>query len=188
LVGRLILCLLKHPVFGLREIKREVASIEARLDDPGFGLEEIKREVREIEQEVKKDGKPAGGPLTTGPFFIRTGQQNAINVKVQNTGHAAISAVVRLFSLDPCPELVQSVTIPQIGGGCCTVDAALTAAAGNFEVTICPTPANARIRAFVSLHTGAAATSAFEYVFRASEMLPKACNLCTLCPAADQPG
>jgi hypothetical protein len=142
-----------------------------------FGLKEIKREIRDIEK--KLDGKPTAGPLTTGPFFVRAGMNNALNVKVQNTGAAPIDVVVRLFSLDTCPPSeIDSETLLQIPGGCCARDAVVTAPAGNFEVVICPSPATATIRAFVSLHSGAATTSAFEYVFRASEMLPVVCELC----------
>ena len=146
-----------------------------------FGLREIKREIREIEK--KLDGDPPSGPLSTGPFFVRTGVNNAINVKVQNTGDEPIDAVVRLFNLDTCPPtLIGSETLLAIPGGCCARDAVVTAPAGNMEVVICPDPEDATIRAFVSVHAGAAVTSAFEYVFRASEMIAPACELCEVEP------
>jgi len=117
--------------------------------------------------------------VSTGPFFVRAGQNNAINVKVQNTSGAPIDADVKLIGLDcPVTSPLQTVTLTDIPGGCCVEDAVLTADAGNFEVVVCPDPANAPIRVFVSVHSGNATTSAFEYVFRASEMLAPACSLC----------
>lgn len=104
-------------------------------------------------------------------------------MKVQNVGDAPINAEIRLFNIGVCPPaLVDSETLTNIGS-CCAQDAVVTANAGNFEVVVCPTPANARIRVFVSVHSGNAATSAFEYVIKASEMLPLVCPFCE--PAAN---
>jgi hypothetical protein len=124
-------------------------------------------------------GPPATGPVSTGPFFVRTGQNNAINVKVQNTSGAPIGAAVKLIGLDcPVTNPLDTITLADIPGGCCVKDAVLRAGAGNFEVVVCPDPANAPIRVFVSVHSGGAATSAIEYVIRAEEMLAPACSLC----------
>ena len=124
-------------------------------------------------------GPPATGPVSTGPFFVRAGQNNAINVKVQNTSSTPIDADVKLIGLDcPVTNPIQTRTLTGIAGGCCARDAVLTASAGNFEVVVCPDPANAPIRVFVSVHSGNATTSAFEYVFRAAEMLAPACSRC----------
>lgn len=49
---KIILCLLKHRRFGLKEIKQEVASIETAIFSPTFGLKEIKREIRNIERGI----------------------------------------------------------------------------------------------------------------------------------------
>ncbi len=49
---KVILCLLKHGKFGLKEIKREICLIEKAIFSPTFGLQEIKREVRNLEQGV----------------------------------------------------------------------------------------------------------------------------------------
>ena len=117
--------------------------------------------------------------VSTGPFFVRAGQKNAINVKVQNTSSTSINADVRLLGLDcPVTNPLQTKTLTGIPGGCCARDAVLTADAGNFEVVVCPDPADAPIRVFVSVHSGNAATSAIEYVIRAEEMLAPACGLC----------
>jgi hypothetical protein len=43
---------------------------------------------------------------------------------------------------------------------------------------ICTATPDARIRAFVSVHSGNSANSAFEYVIKASEMLPLVCPFC----------
>lgn len=159
---RAIQCLLRSREFGLREIKCEVKHIEDCLEgcDGGGGGSEIV------------------GPQTTGPIFVRSGQNNAINVKVQNTGEAAVDAEVRLFDTGACPPVqIDSVTLTAIGS-CCTQDAVVTADAGDFEVVVCPTPADAAIRVFVSVHSGNAVTSAIDYVVRASEMLPLVCPFC----------
>lgn len=136
-------------------------------------------EIDAVQVSPPPDGPPAVGPLSTGPFFIRAGQNNAINVKVQNASENPITVDVKLFDIEDCPVTTpiqtKTLTIP---GGCCARDAILTAPAGNFEVVICPTPNNAPIRAFVSVHSGAAVTSAFEYVIKAAEMLAPACKFC----------
>lgn len=151
-----ILCLLRHHKFGLKEIKCEIKDIEDNMDGGG-----------EI-----------AGPLTTGPIFIRTGQNNAINVKVQNTGDAPISAEVRLFNIGVCPPVeVDTETLTDIGS-CCAQDAVVTAGAGNVEVVVCPTPSDATMRVFVSVHNGNATTGAFEYVIKPAEMLPLVCPFC----------
>ncbi|WP_179946694.1 hypothetical protein [Desulforamulus ferrireducens] len=49
---KIILCLLKHRNFGLKEIKKEIRFIEKAIFSPSFGLKEIKREVKNIEQGV----------------------------------------------------------------------------------------------------------------------------------------
>ncbi|MGI6131139.1 MAG: hypothetical protein ACOYES_04640 [Bacillota bacterium] len=117
--------------------------------------------------------------MSTGPFFVRVGQNNAINVKVQNTAGAPIDADVKLIGLDcPVTNPLQTVALTNIPGGCCARDAVLTADAGNFEVVVCPDPANAPVRVFVSVHSGNATTSAIEYVICAEEMLAPACSLC----------
>ncbi len=161
-----IWCILTNKKFGLKEIKCEIMEIERKLD--------------QLVCNGNNNGDGAvGGPISTGPFFVRTGQNNAINVKVQNIGDEPIDVIVRLFDIGKCPPvLTDEETLTAIGGGCCAQDAVLTAPAGNMEVAVCPNPANAAIRAFVSLHSGNAPTSEFEYVFRASEMLPVACGLC----------
>lgn len=152
---KLILCLLTNKKFGLKEIKCEIKDIERKLDGT------------------------VGGSLSTGPFFVRSGQNNAINVKVQNVGEDPIDAVVRLFDMFQCPPvLVDEETLSDIGGGCCAQNAVLTANAGDFEVVICPDPADATIRAFVSVHSGNAPTAAIDYVIKASEMLPVVCDFC----------
>ena len=111
--------------------------------------------------------------------YKRQGQNNAINVKVQNVGEDPIDAVVRLFDIAQCPPvLVDEETLSDIGGGCCAQNAVLTANAGDFEVVICPDPADATIRAFVSVHSGNAPTAAIDYVIKASEMLPVVCDFC----------
>ncbi|MEA4883941.1 MAG: hypothetical protein VB144_09880 [Clostridia bacterium] len=146
-------------------------------------------EVQEHNPTPPDGGPPSTGPLTTGPFFVRTGQNNAINVKVQNTGNTPIDADVKLFSLD-CPACnpVDSRRLANIAGGCCVKDAALSANAGNFEAVVCPIPANAPIRAFVSVHSGNAVTSSIEYTIKAAEMLSPVCSFCQeddgICPAA----
>lgn len=124
-------------------------------------------------------GPPATGPVSTGPFLVRTGQNNAINVKVQNTSSAPIGAAVKLIGLD-CPVMnpLDTITLADIPGRCCVKDAVLRANAGNFEVVVCPDPADAPIRVFVSVHSGGATTSAIEYVIRAEEMLAPACSFC----------
>lgn len=161
-----IVCLLTNRKFGLRQIKCEIKEIERKLDElvcNGNG------------------GGKVGGPLSTGPIFVRAGQNNAINVKVQNIGEEPIDAVVKLFNIAACPPspaLIDEETLLNIGGGCCAQDTVLTAPAGNLEVVICPDPADAAIRAFVSVHSGNAPTSEFEYVIRASEMLPATCDFC----------
>ncbi|MGI6132774.1 MAG: hypothetical protein ACOYES_13045 [Bacillota bacterium] len=134
---------------------------------------------REVDGCPPCGGPPATGPVSTGPFFVRAGQKNAINVKVQNTSSTSINADVRLLGLDcPVTNPLQTKTLTGIPGGCCARDAVLTADAGNFEVVVCPDPADAPIRVFVSVHSGNAATSAIEYVIRAEEMLAPACGLC----------
>lgn len=156
---KLILRLLKHPKFGLKEIKREIKEIEQNMCPTPPG--------------------PVTGPLSTGPFFVRTGENNAINVKVQNIGTEPIDATVTLWNIGVCPiQPVDSEVLLAIGDGCCAQDVVLTAPAGNFEVVICPDPADATIRAFVSVHSGNSANSAFEYVIKASEMLTPGCELC----------
>ena len=151
-----ILCLLKHHKYGLKEIKCEIKDIEDNMD--GGGEE--------------------AGPLTTGPIFIRSGQNNAINVKVQNIGDDPISAEVRLFNIGVCPPVqADSETLTNIGS-CCAQDAVVTADAGDYEVVVCPTPSDAAIRVFVSVHNGSATTSAFEYVIKPAEMLPLVCPFC----------
>lgn len=150
------------------------------LTNSEFGLQEIKREIREIEEELdNNDSGNEGGPISTGPFLVRTGVNNAINVKVQNVGDEPIDAVIRLFDVGQCPpEEIDSVTLTDIGGGCCVQDGVVTAPAGDMEVVICPDPIDASIRAFVSVHSGATVTGAIEYVFRAAEMLSPACEFC----------
>jgi hypothetical protein len=122
------------------------------------------------------------GPISTGPFFIRTGENNAINVKVQNTGTDPVDVAVRLYDLDECPPEIIDDDFFTLQGGCCVDDAVLTAPAGNFEVVICPEPLTASLRAFVSVHSGNSTNSAFEYVIKAAEMLPVACSLCQVAP------
>lgn len=164
------------------EVSRKLSLILSLLTDRRFGLCEIKREVKEIEKNMGNgngDGD-LSGPITTGPFFIRTGQNNAINVLVQNLGEAAIDVEVKLVAIGACPVFVEDNASLENIGSCCTRNAVLTASAGNWEVVVCPTPGTARVRAFVSVHSGNAVTSAFEYVFRAAEMLPAACSFCDL--------
>ena len=123
------------------------------------------------------------GPVSTGPFFVRTGQNNAINVKVQNTSNTPIDARVILIGLEcPANNPLQAVTLTNIPGGCCADDAVVTAGAGNFEVVVCPDPADAPIRVFVSVHSGNAPTSNIEYVIRGRRCSP----LCAA-PALDRP-
>lgn len=156
-----ILCLLRHRRYGLREIKREVKEIEENMNGNGNG-----------------DG--IVGSQTTGPIFIRTGQNNAINVKVQNVGEQPVTVHVRLVDHNACPPApVQTATIADIAS-CCAQDAVLTADAGNFEVVVCTSSPDARIRVFVSVHSGNSTNSAFEYVIRSSEMLPLVCPFCEI--------
>lgn len=154
-----ILCLLKHRRYGLKEIKREIKEIEENMNGNG-------------------DGDGIVGSQSTGPIFIRTGQNNAINVKVQNVGGESITVHVRLVDIGVCPPaVIETQTLGDIGL-CCSKDAVLTAPAGDFEVVICTATPDARIRAFVSVHSGNSANSAFEYVIKASEMLPLVCPFC----------
>lgn len=170
------------------KILDELDDIEDLLEDKKFGLAEIKREVRDIEDKLDK-APTQKGALSTGPFFVRTGQNNAINVKVQNVGTKCVDVVVRLFDIGACPpEEIDSECLKDIGR-CCAEDAVLTAPAGNFEVAICPDSPNATLRAFVSVHTGNSANSAFEYVIKAAEMLPLVCPFCKRdkCPCHKDP-
>lgn len=149
------------------------------LKNEEFGLEEIKREIQDIEDKLDSGQTPRAGAITTGPFFVRTGSNNAIAVRVQNTGADPIDVDVRLFNIGACPPALQdSASLTDIGGVCCAKSAVLQAPAGSFEAVFCPDPATASIRAFVSLHNGAAANAQFEYVIKAGEMLPSACSLC----------
>ena len=158
-------------------VLRQLRAIQCLLKHRKFGLKEIKREIKDIEDNMNGNGELIG-PQTTGPIFIRAGQNNAINVKVQNVGEDPISAEIRLFNIGVCPPVqADSETLTDIGP-CCAQDAVVTANAGDFEVVVCPTPADATIRVFVSVHSGNAATSAFEYVIKASEMLPLVCPFC----------
>lgn len=153
--------------------------ILALLTNRHFGLCEIKKEVKEIEENMGNGNDCiVGGGITTGPFFIRSGQNNAINVKVQNLEDSPIDVEVKLLSLECCPAVVIDNASLEDLESCCTEDAVLTAGAGNWEVTVCPTPATAAVRAFVSVHSGNAVTSAIECVFRAAEMLPDVCSFC----------
>lgn len=165
----LILALLLNRFFGLREIKKEIKDIEKKLDD------------------IVPPTPPAqGGALTTGPFLVRTGENNFINVKVQNTGEETIRVDVFLYDLEECPpEVVAGGTLTELEGGCCVQEVGVVASAGNFELVICPDPEDAPIRAFVSVHSGNSVTSAIEYVFRAAELLPVACELCEADPPND---
>lgn len=157
----------------------KLKAIWCLLANKRFGLKEIKREIKEIEEKLDRT-VPVAGALSTGPFLVRAGENNAINVKVQNIGQTPIDATVLLVNVGNCPpQVVDSETLSAIGGGCCTENAVLTASAGDFEVIICPNPINAPIRAFVSVHSGNSVTSAFEYVIRASEMIAPACDFCT---------
>ena len=156
-----ILCLLKHRRYGLKEIKREIKEIEENMNGNG-------------------DGDGIVGSQSTGPIFIRTGQNNAINVKVQNVGEEPVAVHVRLVDIGACPPaVIETQTLGDIGS-CCSKDAVLTAPAGDFEVVICTVTPDARIRAFVSVHSGNSANSAFEYVIKASEMLPLVCPFCEI--------
>ncbi len=148
-----------------------------------FGLPEIKCEIREIEEKLDNLVPPSsqGGAITTGPFLVRTGENNAIGVKIQNAGDATISVTALLYDVGECPpELVSQVGVADLEAGCTAQDITLTADAGDWEVVLCPSPADARIRGFVSVHSGNAVTSAIEYVFRAAEMLPAAAAQCEL--------
>lgn len=162
------------------EVLRKLTMILSLLTNRRFGLCEIKREVKEIENNMGNGNGDQGGGITTGPFFIRTGQNNAINVIVQNLEEAEIDVEVKLVDLGACPVFVEDNASLENIDSCCTDSAVLTAAAGEWEVLVCPTPATAKVRAFVSVHSGNAVTSAIEYVFRAAEMLPEACDFCDL--------
>ena len=163
------------------DLLRKLNMILALLTNRCFGLCEIKKEVKEIEENTENgNGGIVSGPITTGPFFIRTGQNNAVNVLVQNLEDSLIDVEVKLVGIGACPVLALDNASLEDIDSCCTEDATLTAAAGNWEVVVCPTPEPARVRAFVSVHGGNAATSAIEYVFRASEMLPATCAFCDL--------
>jgi hypothetical protein len=156
-----ILCLLRHRRYGLREIKREIKEIEEKMNGNG-------------------NGNGIVGSQSTGPILIRTGQNNAINVKVQNVGEGPVTVHVRLVDHNACPPApVQTVSIADIAP-CCAQDAVLTADAGNFEIVVCAATPDARIRVFVSVHSGNSTNSAFEYVIRASEMLPLVCPFCEI--------
>lgn len=156
-----------------RRVLGRVEALEELLDNHGDGLEELKDEVRGIEKALCV---PANrGALSTGPFFVRAGAANAVNVKIQNVSRLPVDVVARVFDIGVCPPVeVDSETVISIGR-CCTQDVVFTVPAGDFEVVISPRSAGAQIRAFVSVHSGAATTSAFEYVIKAAEMLPVAC-------------
>ncbi len=163
---KFIICLLTNRWFGLKEIKKEIKDIECKLDNMVPPTQ--------------------GGAITTGPFLVRAGENNLINVKVQNTGEETIRVDVFLYDVEECPpEVVGGGTLAELEGGCCVQEVSVVASAGNFEVVVCPDPAGAPIRAFVSVHSGNAVTSAIEYVFRVSEMLPAACGLCEVEPIND---
>jgi hypothetical protein len=153
-----ILCLLRNRRFGLREIKREVKAIEENMNGG--------------------NGNGIAGAQSTGPIFVRTGQNNAINVKVQNVGDAPATALVRLINIGVDPPQVTASTVLTNIAPCTAQDGVVTAPAGDFEVVVCPSPVDATVRVFVSVHSGNAATSAFEYVIKASEMLPLVCPFC----------
>lgn len=163
-----------------REIQHKLNLILGLLTNPCFGLCEIKREVREIEDNMGNGDNVISGPITTGPFFVRAGQNNAINVLVQNLEEGNIDVEVKLINLEACPPFAQGNVSIEDFESCCTEQVGFTVPAGNWEVVVCPTPETARVRAFVSVHGGNAVTSAFEYVIRASEMLPAACSFCDL--------
>lgn len=159
------------------KVLEELEEIEGLLEDPKTGLAEIKREVRDIEE--KLDSLAAvKGPLSTGPFFIRSGENNAVNVVVQNVGKCPTDVKVRLFDLGCCPpKEVDSACLDCIKR-CCTETAVLTASAGVFEVVCCPKDEKAPLRAFVSVHSGNSPNSNIEYVIKAEEMLPLVCPFC----------
>lgn len=159
------------------DLLRKLNMILALLTNRHYGLCEIKREVREIEENMGNGGI-AGGRITTGPFLVRTGENNAISVKVQNLEDSPIDVEIKLLTLESCPAAVLDNASLEDICPCCTEDAVLTAGAGNWEVTVCPTPETAAVRAFVSVHSGNAVTSAIEYVFKASDMLSDACSFC----------
>lgn len=164
-----------------QDLFRKLNMILALLTDRRFGLCEIKREVKEIEENMGNgDNAIVGGGITTGPFLVRAGENNAVNVKVQNLEDVSIDVEVKAITLDSCPPVVIHNASLEGIEPCCTQDALLTVGAGNWEVLVCPTPQTAAVRAFVSVHSGNSVTSAIEYVFRASDMLPDICRFCEL--------
>ncbi len=124
------------------------------LTNRKFGLCEIKREVKEIGKNMDNGNGDQRGAITTGPLFIRTGQNNAINVLVQNLEEAEIDVEVKLVNLGSCPVFVEDNASLENIDSCCTEDTVLTAAAGRWEVLVCPTPATAkseRLSAFTAV-------------------------------------
>ena len=162
---------------GYCKVLEELEEIEGLLEDPRYGLAEIKREIRDIE-EALSDLLTDKGPLSTGPFYVRAGEANAINVLVQNVGKCPIDVKVRLFDLEACPpEEIDCESLECIER--CTAEAAvLTAPEGIFEVVVCPKSDKASVRAFVSVHSGDAPNSSIEYTIKAEEMLPVVCPFC----------
>jgi len=101
-----IIGLLTNSTFGLAEIKREVAAIQADVRSTDHGLAEIKREVRAIEDAVTTPPPPSGPMRLSSGLFGLPAAAQSVDWTVVNDSTTSQTITVTVYEAGVGPKTI----------------------------------------------------------------------------------